>query len=443
MSGTRTDLLAQAVRSAKQTEQQRNYQIPWKGSYLNLPVIPVRTEFLRYRISNGRTRKAQLRYLAANPSLPRDFFSDPEDEKVQKAQHEILLGMIEKQDLAYYLREEGQAEPAIVTADGYVVNGNRRLCALRNQGEEFMDVVVLPECAEQDLYDLELTLQMAPETKAEYDWVDELLHIRMGLEEYGETPDQIAKRMRTTREDILERRQLLAIVDEYLAHRGNEGMYHMVYENAKQNFVDLNKNLSRREAKRLPPHYLLFWKQFAFDNIAGGQEYRKLRTMWKEFIGNPDGFRERYAAGIQMAVGHTANSESPRDETPIEGTHPTGRPNGADGYLELIAKESNGEAVPSGTAIINTTGVDPRIIVEVSLDTMEDIADKRAQEEAATKPIETLRSVIKNLRTVDIEQALGSPEGHRFDLVLFQKLVEEAAKALEDLRRKATQVSGE
>src|SRR2546430_11633650 len=52
-----------------------------------------------------------------------------ENAHVQRAQHEILLSMINEKDLATDLHHRGQLAPIDVTKYVYVVDGNRRLDA--------------------------------------------------------------------------------------------------------------------------------------------------------------------------------------------------------------------------------------------------------------------------------------------------------------------------
>jgi hypothetical protein len=81
------------------------------------------------------------------------------DEKDQNAQ-DILRGFLRHKDpektyaLIKSIEHAGQSEPAIITCDGFLINGNRRKMAfetLREQGKadyEFMKVVILPGIGE-------------------------------------------------------------------------------------------------------------------------------------------------------------------------------------------------------------------------------------------------------------------------------------------------------
>src|SRR5205814_3347796 len=93
--------------------------------------IRIETDFPLYRIQSGRTHRAQSAYLDQHPHIGKDFFEDPEDPKVQKAQHEILLNLISERELDADLEERGQRAPLVLTFDGYVsmVIEDSLLCA--------------------------------------------------------------------------------------------------------------------------------------------------------------------------------------------------------------------------------------------------------------------------------------------------------------------------
>src|ERR1700739_3361031 len=102
-----------------------------------LPVIRLPIELPIYRIANGRTRTSQLQHVRSH-KLAEDFFSSgQENEETQQAQHGILSVFSKKgppplQPDTTALEKDGrQTEPILITASGVVVNGNRRLAAMR------------------------------------------------------------------------------------------------------------------------------------------------------------------------------------------------------------------------------------------------------------------------------------------------------------------------
>lgn len=241
----RIELLKKLVKVQKEKDDKHTYTVRWRDSNIHPVVIRADTSFLRYRLESGRTRRKQKKYLEDNPNSPRDLFMDPESNEAQEAQHLILLKMIDEKGLRKDLLGEGQRQPAIITYDGYVLNGNRRLAALKDEEKQFMDCVILPEDATpKDLYELELDLQMGKETKADYNWVDELLHIRYGIETLEEKESIVAKKMRASTQQIRLKLNMLYLVDLYLEWLKMAEHYYIVEED-EQVFTELAKFMKK------------------------------------------------------------------------------------------------------------------------------------------------------------------------------------------------------
>ena len=88
---------------------------------------------------------------------------------------------------------EGQREPAIITCDGFLINGNRRKMVFENLLEEFpgderfkyMEVVVLPRKGDEggiptlvEIEEIENRYQLQDDAKAEYYAFDKALSMR-------------------------------------------------------------------------------------------------------------------------------------------------------------------------------------------------------------------------------------------------------------------------
>jgi len=275
---TRIQYLKDKV-NAQEQKRERTHSIQWRNKTLHLPVIRVETSFLKYRLENGRTKRKQIEYLSKNPDVPHDLFSDPESKMAQETQHIILKEMINDMDLKTNLLDEGQRDPAIITYDGYVLNGNRRLAALKEVNEQFMDCVVLPlDSTPKDLYELELDLQMSKETKANYNWVDEILHIDYGIKKLGETKEIVAKKMRRDKKEIQEKMTMLELVNLYLEWMEKKGQYYSV-EGDEQAF----KELVKFSQKIKDPQKGKFFREGVFaiiQNPSEGRIYDHIRHFY-------------------------------------------------------------------------------------------------------------------------------------------------------------------
>lgn len=152
-------------------------------------VYQVPVVLLRYRKDNGRIASDVLDYEQHNGVL---------QESKQKCQ-DILKGFLlakdkEKTDeLKSAIKHSGQQDPAIITCDGFLINGNRRKMVLKLLAEQypgdpsftFMKVVILPGKDEPggpptllEIEQIENRYQLQSDGKAEYSGFDRALSIR-------------------------------------------------------------------------------------------------------------------------------------------------------------------------------------------------------------------------------------------------------------------------
>ena len=209
----------------------------FKGQRSQLPVVQCSTEYLAYRLTNGRTDIQQGQYIHEH-ALSSSFFADQESEEAQLAQHDILVKMADEQGLADDMIKRKQMEPLIVSKQGVVVNGNRRLAIAREQGTPYMTVAVLPQGDEKDFDLLETELQISEDFKAPYNWVNELKKVRKLNQVHGLTLSQIKDVMRLkSAQEVSTTLEMLDLIDLYLERVGAPGDYYLVgSENKRQAF---------------------------------------------------------------------------------------------------------------------------------------------------------------------------------------------------------------
>jgi hypothetical protein len=228
-----------------------------------LPVIRLPIELPIYRMANGRTRTEQLKYVRQR-KLPPEFFSaGQENQDEQQAQHELLdrfskEGTTSIQPIATVLAEGKQTEPVLITAAGVVVNGNRRVAAMRElyaTGEatsfSHINCKVLPVAiSDKEIKEIEIRLQMQPETKLPYTWVNEALTVK-DLMMSGFSRDEIARDMRKQGRDVDMALQALSHADIYLKDWRREPEEYDVVKGAEQLFMDMAKLLKDKTGEEL------------------------------------------------------------------------------------------------------------------------------------------------------------------------------------------------
>ncbi|MFC1618914.1 hypothetical protein ACFL45_03115 [Candidatus Neomarinimicrobiota bacterium] len=277
---------------------------------------------MKYRIENSRTNIQQLTYLRNNPNSPNDLFSDPEAEKAQIAQGQILTEMVEgKSEFLEDLKDRSQVEAAIITHDGFIVNGNRRTAALKLLGEDYLDCVVLPEdTTKQDIYDLEQELQIAKEFKEPYHWINELKNIQLGLTQLGLTTSHIAKRLHQKENDVKSKSRMLDLIDSFLIWKNIPDQHdYEKLDETEQIFADLEKTL-RNQHYRQDPSKQEDLKKAVFALIENkpteGRLYQHVRDLVKGF----DQIREKFSDVSSEKTDAVDDDNDPKNQpdTPVE-----------------------------------------------------------------------------------------------------------------------------
>jgi len=237
-----------------------DYQLSFQGKLRNFPVYTVDIGLPCYRLNNGRTRAEQLEVIATE-KLHADFFQvDPDSEPALLKQDEILRQMVSDAGLLKAFKTVEQDQPLILDKDGYVINGNRRLCAMRlllQQDEvlykrfKHIQVIFLPPCTERDIKELEGRLQVQPELRAKYTWVAEAMLFRE-LRDIGWDESHIAKLYKMKVTDIRELIAMLDDAEQFLVTRQNLGKYSLVQkkEYAFRQLQKMRKNCGEDESRK-------------------------------------------------------------------------------------------------------------------------------------------------------------------------------------------------
>lgn len=174
----------------------------WPRPQKELRVVEVEVDWVRFSTLNHRTKAEQLRTI--HNLKQRDLFTaDPLGKEAQQAQYKILLQQAGFEDLKSDLRERHQQENAVISAEGVLINGNRRAAVLRSLYHDdhvlqarYVRCLVLPEDATADeLVDLEAELQIAKDFKQEYSWVNEAMLIEELYEREGRNFAHVARKM--------------------------------------------------------------------------------------------------------------------------------------------------------------------------------------------------------------------------------------------------------
>jgi hypothetical protein len=232
---------------------------------INLPV---------YRMENFRTYTDQHEYIAKE-KLDADYFLKGQElQSVQQHQHEILRKLSEKGPIIDVLNKDGQREAILISSTGVVINGNRRLAAMRELNIDYIECMVLPADATADeIVDIEANLQAKPETKLDYDWIGDAQLIKR-LVHMGRSTKEVAEKLNRSESDIKNTLQALAEADIYLRDwAGTPGEYSRVRDDAGQLFKDLPKLVAGKDQALAQGSRAIAWSLFENRDKFGGRIY--------------------------------------------------------------------------------------------------------------------------------------------------------------------------
>lgn len=203
---------------------------------------------LKFRKENGRIKAEVESYEKTNgildeteittQDLLRDFLrkNDPEKKDVLKQQ----------------IKHKGQLQPAIITCDGFLINGNRRKMILeelyveshQDPKYENMRVIILPENVSIfDIKRIENRYQLQDDGKSEYHGLNRALTIRDNIKDNYSLKSQLLDDPQysdktgkdlTLVENEFKKKYLnpLECVDRYLKTFDREGLYNTISESA-------------------------------------------------------------------------------------------------------------------------------------------------------------------------------------------------------------------
>ncbi|APA96680.1 hypothetical protein [Nocardia seriolae] len=261
-------------------EKKNRVTVPaWPREDKDMPQVELEVTWVRFSTLNGRTQAEQLRMIKTT-GRPDLFSSDPLGPDAQKAQYEILCSQDGFPALKDDLRSRGQQEPAIITADGILINGNRRSAAMRSLFEDnhlkskYVKCLVLPaDTTADELEDLEAELQVARDFKEGYSWINEALMIEKYYNREGKDWDRVATRMHRKPSDVRDLYEKLQQVHQLVA-LSKGARDHLSFTANESAFDELAAHIRNK-----PTHEADAVKAVYFLGTLAGTEYRKLRNL--------------------------------------------------------------------------------------------------------------------------------------------------------------------
>ena len=257
----------------------------FRGEPIELKVVSLEAKLLVYRLANCRTFSEQHNVIAKYKLDPSFFANGQESTRVQIEQHKILRKLTKNAkasiaNIDEVLDLEGQRESLLITSSGVVVNGNRRLSAMRElhasdsiryNGFSHVKCAVLPPYAtSDDIDDVEATLQARPQTKLDYDWIGEAQLVSRQLEK-NRSYDEVAFQLRRKPQEIKNLLHALKEAELYLSEwHEKPGHYSLVIDDGEQLFKDIPKQIASQDTQLQNASRAIAWSIFEnADKFAG------------------------------------------------------------------------------------------------------------------------------------------------------------------------------
>ena len=270
--------------------------ITYHGRIITLDAYEIPLEYLVYNPYNGRigsvVKSFERQNHMLNPEEPSDkaliekFLWESKVEANKKTKERLL--------------KEHQQKHGIVTADGIIIDGNRRASLLNNimadtsipytekSHCQYFIAIILPEDADKkEILALETTYQMGEDAKVDYNPIEKYLKCK-DLKDAGFTDDDIAGMMDCKEGEVRTMLSALKLMDEYLDEYGYSGMYTQLDKN-EDSFLKLDSALKKYIAgvpsmwAYDPDADVSDLKSIAFDYIRSGFE----QTLFRNIITAP------------------------------------------------------------------------------------------------------------------------------------------------------------
>jgi hypothetical protein len=240
-----SDVRSQKIKAIYDGENYGVKEILWNDPQNNdaslqpMPYFKIPLEYLIYNVDNGRILSRTLAAKAQEEII------DPESDEG----NELIEAFLEASDKPKNIKTEadirkwGQKEVGIVTLDGIVIDGNRRLMTLnklfKNPGKDksssdfkHFKAVILPVKLKDNFKEikrLETIVQMGEDKKADYGAIEKYLQVKTSLAN-GISEDEIAEYMTESVSKIKDYRKTLVEMEKYLDYLGYENQYPQLFD---------------------------------------------------------------------------------------------------------------------------------------------------------------------------------------------------------------------
>ena len=257
-----------------------------QGQTKTFDVYRVPIEYLIYNKKNGRIATYVSQFIDEGKEFPEDdinAFNNIIEKYIEQSNPDAL-----KKTKAN-IKIMSQTEPAVIMANGIVLDGNRRFTSLRQLSREgagaefsYLEAVILESDAytEKDIKRLELNLQHAIESKVDYNPIDRLVDIYRDLiEEEVFTAPEYSRETQLSLKKVNEEIEIAKLMIEYLEYIKQPKKFYI----ARQQKIDgpIREIYKIIKSKKVDDSQIDEIKEVLFLNVLSldGDVSRKIREL--------------------------------------------------------------------------------------------------------------------------------------------------------------------
>ncbi len=257
-----------------------------RGQTKTFDVYRVPIEYLIYNKKNGRIATYVSQFIDEGKEFPEDdinAFNNIIEKYIEQSNPDAL-----KRTKAN-IKIMSQTEPAVIMANGIVLDGNRRFTSLRQLSREgagaefsFLEAVILESgtYSDKDIKRLELNLQHAIESKVDYNPIDRLVDIYRDLiEEEVFTPQEYSRETQLSLTKVNEEIEIAKLMIEYLEYIKQPKKFYI----ARQQKIDgpIREIYKIIKSKKVDDSQIEEIKEVLFLNVLSldGDVSRKIREL--------------------------------------------------------------------------------------------------------------------------------------------------------------------
>lgn len=232
-----------------------------KGKFKNYPVVKLDIRIPVYHLNNGRTREKQRSYIIKNNKSEKFFENGQENNNQQRIQHQILFELSQENTANIFnelkksnnFREDA---PLLADSNGMLINGNRRLAAIRELYQSNADkyknfrtvpcAIIEENLSDIDIKEIENNIQVKRELKADYSWISLCLEIKDERKRLNRSFKEIGASMDFPEDKVERYFNLTSLIDKCLEEdHKSKGNYELI-----KNQEQLWKNTIERASKK-------------------------------------------------------------------------------------------------------------------------------------------------------------------------------------------------